>query len=149
MSYPSLSVLGTGTTPFFDGLVNSKMVTSNVFTFSLASTGSTLYLGAVDPAAISPIYVNVPSNSGYWTVSNSSINGIQTSSIVDTGTSLIVAPVAFAKSFFKAVNATLALQSVVSSMALILATLLQRLFIILVAFHKLSRLPPLQLEMPV
>lgn len=106
MSYPSLSVLGKGNIDFVDGLVNSKVVSNNIFTFSLASTGSTLYLGGVDPAAGSPTYINVPSNAGYWTITNSSINGIKTSSIVDTGTSLIVAPIAFAKSIFDSVNAT-------------------------------------------
>lgn len=106
MSYPSLSVLGSGSTPFFDALIKNKVVGKNVFTFTLASSGSSLYLGGVDPKAGTPVYTNVDTSPGYWTVSSSSINGISTSSIVDTGTSLIVAPTSFAKSFFKSVGAT-------------------------------------------
>jgi cathepsin D len=106
LSYPSLSVLGSGSTPFFDGLMNSKVLTKDVFTFTLASKGSTLHLGGVSPAGSSPVYTSVDPSEGYWTVSDSSINGIATASIVDTGTSLIVAPVAFAQSLFQAVGAT-------------------------------------------
>lgn len=99
MSYPSISVLGSGSTPFFDALINAGKVTSHVFTFTLTSSGSTLYLGGVDPKAGTPSYTPI-SQQGYWQVSNSAINGITTSSIVDTGTSLIVAPTSYAQSLF-------------------------------------------------
>ena len=105
MSFPSISVLGGGSTSFFDGLMNSKVLTKDVFTFTLASKKSSLYLGGVPSAAGKPTYTNVDPSQGYWTVHDSSINGISTASIVDTGTSLIVAPTAFAQSFFKAVGA--------------------------------------------
>jgi cathepsin D len=105
MSYPSISVLGSGSTPFFDALIKNGVVSSHSFTFTLSTSGSRIYLGGVDPNAGSPSYTSI-SNQGYWQVSDSSINGISTSSIVDTGTSLIVAPTATARSVFKAVGAT-------------------------------------------
>jgi len=46
----------------------------------------------------------VDASQGFWTVSSSNINGDSTSSIVDTGTSLIVAPTSFAQSFFDSIG---------------------------------------------
>jgi len=102
---PPLPFSTAGSTPFFDGLVNAGAVTSKVFTFTLSTGSSRLYLGGVDPNAGTPTYVSVDSSQGFWTAS-STINGASTSSIVDTGTSLIVAPTSFAKTFFRSLGVT-------------------------------------------
>ena len=92
-----------GSTPFFDALTKAGAVTSKVFTFTLSTGSSRLYLGGVDPNAGTPTYVSVDSSQGFWGAT-SSINGRSTSSIVDTGTSLIVAPTSFAQSFFSSLS---------------------------------------------
>ncbi|UZJ54042.1 hypothetical protein CBS101457_003362 [Exobasidium rhododendri] len=106
MSYPSLSVLGSGSTPFFDAMINAKVVTSSIFTFTLSTGASHLYLGGVSPKVVSPTYVNIDTNPGYWLVSSTTLGGVSTASIVDTGTSVIVAPMSTAQAFFKAVGAS-------------------------------------------
>lgn len=103
MSYPSISSFGSGSTPFFDALIKKNVVTKHSFTFTLKSTGSTLFLGGVAPNIGTPLYSPV-SNQGYWQVASSSISKVTTSSIIDTGTSLIVAPTATAKSIFRALG---------------------------------------------
>jgi cathepsin D len=103
MSYPSITSFGSGSTPFFDALIKKKVVSTNAFTFTLKATGSTLFLGGVAPNIGTPLYSPV-SNQGYWQISSSSISKVTTSSIIDTGTSLIVAPTATARSIFRSLG---------------------------------------------
>ncbi|GAA6040058.1 hypothetical protein JCM8097_004759 [Rhodosporidiobolus ruineniae] len=110
MAYASISTLGTN--PLFQTLVNENKVASPQFSFLLAETGSELFLGGMNAAhyaAGSTKWYPVASQS-YWLLSTqANVAGKQVSSvgsfnsIVDTGTSVIVAPTAAAKKFWAAV----------------------------------------------
>jgi predicted aspartyl protease len=98
MAYPSLAQLKQP--PFFDTLMNAGVLQQNVFTFTLSDTGSALYLGGIPDSVTDPIYAPVDSSQGFWGVTGS-INGTSTAAILDTGTTLIVCPVAYATALFK------------------------------------------------
>lgn len=106
LSYKSISVL-RGANTYFDSAMAQKTVTKGSFTFTMAATNSQLYMGGVNPRAKKLVYSPVDPSQGYWTVPSSSIAGVNVASIVDTGTSLIVAPTATAQNLFN----TLKLQS--------------------------------------
>ncbi|KDN39458.1 acid protease [Tilletiaria anomala UBC 951] len=69
---------------------------SPVFNIKLRTSGSTLILGA---AGSSPTYTSLSSDVGYWQVA-ASVNGQNFQSVVDSGTTLIVAPTSAAKKLF-------------------------------------------------
>lgn len=107
MAYQSISQMGGK--PFFQNLMAENAVASPVFSFKLAPTGSELYLGGLNPnmyVAGSTQWAPVTSQS-YWVVAGvTSIGTKQVNSfnaIIDSGTSLIVAPTAGAKAFWAAV----------------------------------------------
>lgn len=92
-------------TPLFDGLIKAKVLKTSVFTVTLTTgTASTLYLGGVDPKAGTPTYVNVDTSQGYWYTTASKINTQSYASIVDTGTTLIIAPTSVATKLFKSMS---------------------------------------------
>lgn len=99
MAYPALSSFSSPyNVPYFDCFYKAGALNSNVFTFKLRDgSGSSLYLGGVS-ASNTPVYTSV-SQQAYWQVP-ASVNGQSISSIVDTGTTLIVAPTSAAKTFF-------------------------------------------------
>ncbi|GAA5937012.1 uncharacterized protein JCM15063_000127 [Sporobolomyces koalae] len=109
MAFQSISQLQTS--PFFQTLVSQGKVASPVFSFKLASSGSELYLGGINSAKISSGVTYTPLTSkSYWNVqASTAVNGKTVSSlgtfaaIVDSGTTLIVAPTDFAQSFYAAV----------------------------------------------
>lgn len=117
MAYPSISVAKV--TPVFDMAMAAKLLPENVFSFyisrdPLAAVGGELILGGTDPHYYSGElhYVNV-TRKAYWQIQMSGIevgsqltlckSGCQ--SIVDTGTSLIVGPVAEVRALHKAIGA--------------------------------------------
>ncbi|ORY89618.1 aspartic peptidase domain-containing protein [Leucosporidium creatinivorum] len=110
MAYASISQLGTS--PFFQTLMTQSAVSVGQFSFFLASTNSELYLGGMNSelyTAGSTVFYPVTSQS-YWLLSASANVGstaVSTlgtfSAIIDTGTSVIVAPTASAKKFWAAV----------------------------------------------
>ncbi|GAA5867154.1 hypothetical protein JCM8547_006256 [Rhodosporidiobolus lusitaniae] len=110
MAYASISTLGTS--PLFQTLVAENKVASSQFSFLLDSTGSELFLGGMNAAhyaAGSTKWYPVASQS-YWLLSTTAnVGSTQVSSIgsfnsiVDTGTSIIVAPTAAAAKFFASV----------------------------------------------
>ncbi|GAA5935111.1 uncharacterized protein JCM15063_003152 [Sporobolomyces koalae] len=107
MAFSSISTLGASTV--FETLTNQANLAANQFSFHLASAGSELYLGGLDPSkytAGSTKYYPV-TNAGYWLLdAKVNVGGQQVakvgkvSAIIDTGTSVIVAPTADAAAFW-------------------------------------------------
>ncbi|CAD6973688.1 unnamed protein product, partial [Tilletia controversa] len=89
---------------FFDSLSSAGVLSAPVFSFRLATTGSTLTLGGYDKAHISGAITWLPVDPAYgvWVVPGR-VNGFGPLpyTIMDTGTSAIVAPVADALTLFK------------------------------------------------
>jgi len=99
MGFKSISVYDAN--PTFQTLIAEDQVTSPVFGFKFATSGSELYLGGVNPAYTEDCFTWVPiSPEGYWQASFDKITvtvaGIpmpvvgQTETIFDTGTTQIV-----------------------------------------------------------
>lgn len=78
-------------------------MSKGVFTFTLSTGSSQLYLGGVAPNVGDLTYVNVDSSDGFWSTSGS-INGKSTAGIQDTGTTLIVAPTSYASALFDSLS---------------------------------------------
>lgn len=95
MAFPSLSSFQQKK-PYFYSLIDAGVLDNKAFVFSLADEGSTLTLGATDSSAT---FVPVTDPS-YWTVS-ASVEGNDIDAVVDTGTTLIVAPPSAAESLYK------------------------------------------------
>ncbi|ORY90691.1 aspartic peptidase domain-containing protein [Leucosporidium creatinivorum] len=107
MGYKSLSQMRAN--PFFQTLVAQNKVSSPQFSFKLTQSASELYLGGMNSAlfvAGSTVWTPVTSRS-YWVVaSTANVNGAAVSSlsaIIDSGTSVIVAPTSAAASFWATV----------------------------------------------
>ncbi|BGP17269.1 hypothetical protein JCM10213v2_005287 [Rhodosporidiobolus nylandii] len=110
MAYGSISTMGA--TPLFETLVNEKKVAKSQFSFLLAQTGSELFMGGMNAAhyaAGSTKWYPVASQS-YWllatqaNVGDTAVSSLGTfNSIVDTGTSVIVAPTDAAAKFWASV----------------------------------------------
>ncbi|KAM0753709.1 acid protease [Meredithblackwellia eburnea MCA 4105] len=110
MAYQSISQLGTS--PFFNTLITQGSSAASQFSFKLASSNSELFLGGMNPSlykADSTVWAPVTSQS-YWIVdstaqvSSKKVSALGTfSAIIDTGTSVIVAPTASAAAFWAAV----------------------------------------------
>lgn len=90
LAYPSLSSFGTAYPPLFDVLINQNAVTSKQFGFALSKGASTLTLGGLDTTKYtgSITYTGL-SRKAYWQVP-ATINGLSISSIVDSGTTLVI-----------------------------------------------------------
>ncbi|GAA6005609.1 hypothetical protein JCM11491_003699 [Sporobolomyces phaffii] len=107
MAFSTISTLGTPTV--FETLAAQAKLVANQFSFYLASTGSQLYLGGLDSTKIragTTRYYPV-TNAGYWlldakvNVGGSTVGSVgKFSAIIDTGTSVIVAPSADAAAFW-------------------------------------------------
>lgn len=94
MAFPNLAAFQQQT-PYFYSLINAGALDQQAFTFKLRSSGSSLTLGSKSSSAT---YVPV-TDASYWTV-DAQVNGQSTSGIVDSGTTVIVAPVADAKALY-------------------------------------------------
>lgn len=91
LAYPSISSYGSANPPLFDELSQEGALSSKVFGISLSTSGGSLSLGGLDSTKYSGAitYTSV-SRQAYWQVP-ASVNGQQFSSIVDSGTTLIIA----------------------------------------------------------
>lgn len=105
MAFPQLAAFGSNYLPYFFRLKQAGAVSSGVFQFDLRTSGSSLYLGGTNSAKYSstPQYVSVDSNNGFWQVP-ASVNGQSIDSIVDTGTTIIVAPTSQAQTLFNSLG---------------------------------------------
>ncbi|EPQ32402.1 uncharacterized protein PFL1_00598 [Pseudozyma flocculosa PF-1] len=101
MAFPNLAQFGSAYPPFFYSLKNQGKLNAGVFQFTLAKTGSSLYLGGTDASKYSGSFTWSPvdSSQGFW-LTSASVNGLSIDSIVDTGTTVIVAPTNEAQSLF-------------------------------------------------
>lgn len=105
LGYQSISQLDT--TPFVQNLIKQNKVSAPQFSFSLNSgSGSELYLGGANPSKYSGAFEwhDVVSES-YWVVQgNAYVNQESASTsfnaVIDTGTTVVVAPPAQAKAFW-------------------------------------------------
>ncbi|GAA5909327.1 uncharacterized protein JCM6883_005843 [Sporobolomyces salmoneus] len=107
MAFSSISTMGA--TTVFESLTKQAKLVANQFSFYLASVGSRLYLGGLDSSmfkAGTTKYYPV-TNAGYWlldakvNVEGTQVGSVGTfSAIIDTGTSVIVAPTADAAAFW-------------------------------------------------
>jgi hypothetical protein len=106
LGYQSLSQLQAS--PFFATLVSEGKVAAPQFSFKLGATGSSeLFLGGMNPSLYvsgSTVWSPVTSQS-YWTIAGKANIGSTTgaatfSAIIDSGTTLIVAPTAAAQAFW-------------------------------------------------
>jgi len=113
LAWPTISV--DGVTPFFQKLVDEKIITNPVFAFYLGSTdGPTgeLTLGGTDPSHYTGQLTWVPLNATtYWQLGLNSITvsgkSITTASkvIIDSGTSLLAGPTTEVKAFMNLIGA--------------------------------------------
>ncbi|KAK0519166.1 hypothetical protein OC834_007475 [Tilletia horrida] len=105
MSQPGLSQFNEP--PFFYSLQSAGAVDQGVFAFALSLGSSTLTLGGLDSSLYSgsPTYVGLNSNSGFWQISGS-LAGHGDNYIIDSGTSLVVAPVNTAEAIFSNLGVT-------------------------------------------
>lgn len=101
MALPQLAAFGSKYPPYFYSLKSAGAVSSGKFQFDLRTSGSTLFLGGTNSAKYSttPVYQSLDSSQGFWQVP-ASVNGQSIESIVDTGTTIIVAPTSQAKQLF-------------------------------------------------
>ncbi|KAK0542980.1 hypothetical protein OC846_006349 [Tilletia horrida] len=106
MSFPALATFGSSYPPFLDSLHNAGVLSAFEFSFKLGSSGSDLYLGGYNPSDISgsPTWVSVDSSQGFWQVPASATYYGSIESIVDTGTTLIVAPTNDAYDYFYSIG---------------------------------------------
>ncbi|NXE52395.1 CATD protein, partial [Casuarius casuarius] len=117
MAFPKISV--DKVTPFFDNVMQQKLIEKNIFSFYLnrdptAQPGGELLLGGTDPKYYSGEFswVNV-TRKAYWQVHMDAVdvaNGLTLckggcEAIVDTGTSLITGPTKEVKELQKAIGA--------------------------------------------
>ncbi|XP_062431796.1 cathepsin D [Rhea pennata] len=117
MAFPKISV--DKVTPFFDNVMQQKLIQKNIFSFYLnrdptAQPGGELLLGGTDPKYYSGDFswVNV-TRKAYWQVHMDAVdvaNGLTLckggcEAIVDTGTSLITGPTKEVKELQKAIGA--------------------------------------------
>ncbi|KAI0308568.1 aspartic peptidase domain-containing protein [Amylostereum chailletii] len=95
IGFKSISVYNAN--PPFQSMVAAGAITAPVFGFKLSTSGSELYLGGTNSKLFSGSFTYVPvTTQGYWQVNLGAVtvNGKKvvssTSSIIDTGTTLIV-----------------------------------------------------------
>ncbi|POY74107.1 hypothetical protein BMF94_2919 [Rhodotorula taiwanensis] len=116
LGFESLSNMGG--TPFFQTLVEQGVVPNSVFSFALGEGDEgELYLGGSDSSKYTGELVSTPVvHEGYWMVQGSAgVGGYTTSKdanmIIDTGTTLVVAPPNEAAKFFAQVRGAKAFQN--------------------------------------
>ncbi|KDN51399.1 acid protease [Tilletiaria anomala UBC 951] len=105
MGFPSLASFQQRT-PLFYSLINAGVLDEHAFIFRLSTGDSTLTLGQTD----SKVNFTPVTHAAYWSISGA-INGKSINGIIDSGTTLIVAPTNEAQSLFD----SLGLQSSSSS----------------------------------
>ncbi|TFY79205.1 hypothetical protein EWM64_g4806 [Hericium alpestre] len=108
MAFPEISVFGAN--PFFQTLIAQGTVTSPEFGVKLATTGSELFLGGIDDSLFTGSFTQNPvTDVGFWQIDLQSVNAngrsavTGLSSIIDTGTTLIVGDPTNVARFYEAV----------------------------------------------
>ncbi|KAI0316984.1 acid protease [Amylostereum chailletii] len=108
MAFPQISVFGAN--PFFQTLVSQDVVDAPEFGVKLATSGSELFLGGVDDSLFTGDFTQIPvSPVGFWQIPLDSVNAngdaavTGLSSIIDTGTTLIVGDASTVAQFYAAV----------------------------------------------
>ncbi|KAI0792846.1 acid protease [Abortiporus biennis] len=109
LAFSSISNLGAS--PFFNSAFSQGVVSSDVFGFKLASSGSELYLGGTDTSLYTgSIEYHSVKNTGFWQASSASISvgtkkvvtGFDT--IIDSGTTIMYGPPSAVKTFYAAIS---------------------------------------------
>lgn len=95
LAFPKVANFKKGT-PLFNTLMNEHLLTAPVFQMQLRQNGSSLTFGAAAP---NPVWVPV-TKPAWWSV-RFVVNGHQTYGLLDSGTTLILAPVKDAQKLFK------------------------------------------------
>ena len=93
MAFPSIAQFQRD--PFFYTLKKQGAIQQGVFAFALSKSNSRLDLGGLDPAAYKGDmnWIDIDSSNGFWETSKGTLNGMPLlTSILDTGTTLIVGP---------------------------------------------------------
>lgn len=110
MAYQSISRYNS--MPLFQSLVAQNKTLNPIFSFKLTPTDSELLLGGVDQALYTGSFTYAPvTTQGYWQVTLGSVNINSTAvktlqnvqSIIDTGTTLILAPSKQVQAFYAAI----------------------------------------------
>lgn len=108
MGFPEISEFQAN--PFFQTLVAQQKTTSSQFSFKLAESGSELFLGGANSDLFTGEFTNIEvTQQGFWQVALDSVDVGGTAAvsgvdaIIDTGTTLIVAPQADVARFYKAI----------------------------------------------
>ncbi|KAI0792602.1 acid protease [Abortiporus biennis] len=109
LAFSSISNLGAS--PFFNTAFSQGAVSSNVFAFKLASSGSELYLGGTDSSKYSgSIEYHDVTGSGFWQATGASaVVGGKTvvsdfDTIIDSGTTIMYGPPSAVKTFYAAIS---------------------------------------------
>ncbi|EIW62808.1 acid protease [Trametes versicolor FP-101664 SS1] len=110
LAYPAISNLNES--PFFNTAFSQGAVTSNVFGFKLASSGSELYLGGTDSKLYTGAieYHSIDTSTGFWQLtgakalvgSTTANSGFET--IIDSGTTIMYGPPSAVKTFYSKVS---------------------------------------------
>ncbi|OJT11687.1 Aspartic protease [Trametes pubescens] len=110
LAYPAISNLNES--PFFNTAFSQGAVTSNVFGFKLASSGSELYLGGTDSKLYTGAieYHAIDTSTGFWQLTGAkalvgtttAVSGFET--IIDSGTTIMYGPPAAVKTFYSKVS---------------------------------------------
>lgn len=105
MGYQSISVFNAP--PVFQTLVAQGQVASPVFSFKLSSSGSELLLGGTNTDLYTGGFTYIPvKTKGYWQIPIQTLSLGNTAvlrnvqSIIDTGTTLIIAPTSQVRQFY-------------------------------------------------
>ncbi|GJE93357.1 Asp-domain-containing protein [Phanerochaete sordida] len=108
MAYQSISQYNAP--PVFQSLVSQKQVTTPAFSFKLSQSGAELFLGGADSNLYTGSFTYAPvTTQGYWQVKLDNVtvnaampvNNVQ--SVIDTGTTLIVADMPQVRQFYAAI----------------------------------------------
>ncbi|KAI0923493.1 hypothetical protein AcV5_009022 [Taiwanofungus camphoratus] len=110
LGWPAISQLNHN--PFPWTAESQNAISSGIFGFKLASSGSELYLGGTDSSLYSGSieYHDLSSSTGYWQIGgasaivngNTAVSGFDT--IIDSGTTLMYGPPDAVKQFYSSVN---------------------------------------------
>lgn len=109
LAYPAISNLRQN--PWFNNAIESGVVSSGVFGFKLASSGSELYLGGTNPSHYSGSieYHTIDQSTGFWqareakSVVGSKSPNSNFDTIIDSGTTIMYGPPAAIKTFYAAI----------------------------------------------
>lgn len=86
LAFPSLARFGYNHPPFFDRLLAANVLKQPLFSFLLSKDGAELTIGEISKKVKGePYWGTVNPVSGFWSVSNTTINGTKINVFADTG----------------------------------------------------------------